>query len=162
MGLLETEDQIDFGRYVATLPYVDPARVGIYGWSYGGFMSLNSILKGGDVFRMAISVAPVTSWRYYDSVYTERVNGLPQENAEGYDLPSPLGYAAGLQGRLLLMHGSADDNVHPQNSYKMAHELVKAGKPFDMMIYTDDNHSMLPYGRAHVRQKMVDYCLEHL
>ena len=162
MGLLETEDQIDFGRYVATLPYVDPARVGIYGWSYGGFMSLNCILKGGDVFRMAISVAPVTSWRYYDSVYTERVNGLPQENAEGYDLPSPLGYADGLQGRLLLMHGSADDNVHPQNSYKMAHELVKAGKPFDMMIYTDDNHSMLPYGRAHVRQKMVDYCLEHL
>lgn len=162
MGLLETEDQIALARYVAGLPYVDASRIGIYGWSYGGFMSLNCILKGADVFSMAISVAPVTSWRYYDSVYTERVNGLPQENAEGYDLPSPLGYADGLQGRLLLMHGSADDNVHPQNSYKMAHELVKAGKPFDMMIYTDDNHSMLPYGRAHVRQKMVDYCLEHL
>lgn len=162
MGLLETEDQIALAEYVAGLPYVDASRIGIYGWSYGGFMSLNCILKGADVFRMAISVAPVTSWRYYDSVYTERVNGLPQDNPDGYDLPSPVYYADGLKGRLLLMHGSADDNVHPQNSYKMAYELVKAGKKFDMMIYPDDNHSMMPAGRFNVRQKMVDYCLENL
>ena len=162
MGLLETEDQIALARYVAGLPYVDASRIGIYGWSYGGFMSLNCILKGADVFSMAISVAPVTSWRYYDSVYTERVNGLPQENPDGYDIPSPVYYADRLKGRLLLMHGSADDNVHPQNSYKMAYELVRAGKKFDMMIYPDDNHSMVPNGRFHVRQKMVDYCLENL
>lgn len=162
MGRLETEDQIAFAEWVKTLPYVDGERVGIYGWSYGGFMALNCILKGADTFKMAISVAPVTSWRYYDSVYTERVNGLPQDNAEGYDEPSPIGYAANLKGKLLLMHGTADDNVHIQNAYAMVHEFVKAGKQIDMMIYTDDNHSMMPYGRVNVREKMVEYCLENL
>ena len=142
MGLLETEDQIALARYVAGLPYVDASRIGIYGWSYGGFMSLNCILKGADVFSMAISVAPVTSWRYYDSVYTERVNGLPQENPDGYDIPSPVYYADRLKGRLLLMHGSADDNVHPQNSYKMAYELVRAGKKFDMIRWYPTGVSM--------------------
>lgn len=162
MGRLETEDQIAFAEYVKTLPYVDGERVGVYGWSYGGFMALNCILKGADTFKMAISVAPVTSWRYYDSVYTERVNGLPQDNAEGYDEPSPIGYAKNLKGKLLLMHGTADDNVHVQNAYAMVHEFVKAGKQIDMMIYTDDNHSMMPYGSVNVREKMVEYCLENL
>lgn len=162
MGRLETEDQISFAKWLKTLPYVDDQRVGIYGWSYGGFMSLNCILKGADEFKMAISVAPVTSWRYYDSVYTERVNGLPQTNAEGYDEPSPIGYTANLKGKLLLMHGTADDNVHVQNAYAIAHEFVKNGKQIDMMIYTDDNHSMMPFGRVNVRQKMVEYCLENL
>ena len=162
MGRLETEDQIAFAEYIKTLPYVDAERVGVYGWSYGGFMALNCILKGADTFKMAISVAPVTSWRYYDSVYTERVNGLPQDNAEGYDEPSPIGYAANLKGKLLLMHGTADDNVHVQNAYAMVHEFVKAGKQIDMMIYTDDNHSMMPYGRVNVREKMVEYCLKNL
>jgi dipeptidyl-peptidase-4 len=162
MGRLETEDQIAFAEYIKTLPYVDGERVGVYGWSYGGFMALNCILKGADTFKMAISVAPVTSWRYYDSVYTERVNGLPQDNAEGYDEPSPIGYAKNLKGKLLLMHGTADDNVHIQNAYAMVHEFVKAGKQIDMMVYTDDNHSMQPYGSVNVRQKMVEYCLENL
>lgn len=162
MGLLEAEDHIALARYVAELPYVDADRIGIYGWSYGGFMSLNCILRGADVFSMAISVAPVTSWRYYDSVYTERVNGLPQENPDGYDIPSPIHYADQLEGKLLLIHGTADDNVHPQNTYRMAHELVRAGKQFDMMIYTDDNHSMMPTGMHNVRQKMIEYCLENL
>ena len=162
MGRLETEDQIAFAEWVKTLPYVDAERVGVYGWSYGGFMALNCILKGADTFKMAISVAPVTSWRYYDSVYTERVNGLPQTNAEGYDEPSPIGYAANLKGKLLLMHGTADDNVHVQNAYAIVDEFVKAGKQIDMMIYTDDNHSMMPYGRVNVREKMVEYCLENL
>ena len=162
MGRLETEDQISFARWVARQSWADEERIGIYGWSYGGFMALNCILKGADVFKMAISVAPVTSWRYYDSVYTERVNGLPQSNAEGYDEPSPIGYAANLKGKLLLMHGTADDNVHVQNTHAMAYEFVKAGKQIDMMIYTDDNHSMVPYGRRNVRQKMVDYCIENL
>lgn len=162
MGRLETEDQISLARWVAEQEWADSERIGIYGWSYGGFMALNCILKGADVFKMAIAVAPVTSWRYYDSVYTERVNGLPQSNAEGYDEPSPIGYAANLKGKLLLMHGTADDNVHVQNTHAMAYEFVKAGKQIDMMIYTDDNHSMVPYGRRNVRQKMVDYCLENL
>ena len=162
MGRLETEDQISFARWVAQQSWADAERIGIYGWSYGGFMALNCILKGADVFKMAISVAPVTSWRYYDSVYTERVNGLPQTNAEGYDEPSPIGYAANLKGKLLLMHGTADDNVHVQNTHAMAYEFVKAGKQIDMVMYTDDNHSMVPYGRRNVRQKMVDYCVENL
>lgn len=162
MGLLEAEDHLALARHMATLPYVDSTRMGIYGWSYGGFTSLNCVLRSGTLFRTAISVAPVTSWRYYDSVYTERVNGLPQENPEGYDLPSPIFHADGLECRLLLMHGSADDNVHPQNTYKMAYELVKAGKQFDMMIFTDDDHSMRPGGMVAIRQKMLDYCLENL
>lgn len=162
MGELETEDQVAFATEMAARPYIDSTRVGIYGWSYGGFMSLNCIFKGADVFSMAISVAPVTSWRLYDSIYTERYNGLPQDNPEGYDAPSPIFHAALLKGKLLMIHGSADDNVHAQNTHKMASELVKAGKQFDMMIYTDDNHSMMPAGRHNARQKMVDYCLENL
>ncbi len=162
MGRLETQDQIYAAQYMASLSYVDADRIGIYGWSYGGFMALNCILKGSDVFKMAISVAPVTSWRYYDSVYTERYNGLPAENPEGYDEPSPIGYAANLKGKLLLVHGTGDDNVHVHNAHMMARKLVEAGKQFDQMIYTDDNHSMIPYGSMHIRKMMIDYCLENL
>ncbi len=162
MGEMETEDQISFARHLASLPYVDSERIGIYGWSYGGFMALNCILKGADVFKAAVSVAPVTSWRYYDSVYTERFNGLPQGNDYGYDSPSPLGYASQLEGNLLIIHGSGDDNVHAQNTYRMVQELVKHGKQFDMMIYTDDNHSMVPGGRSHIYTKMIGYCLDKL
>ena len=162
MGELETADFIALAQHVAQLPYVDPERIGIYGGSYGGFMALNCILHGNDVFSLAIAVAPVTSWRYYDSVYTERVNSLPQINPEGYDRPSPIFYADKLKGKLLIIHGTGDDNVHPQNSYKMIYELVRANKYFDTMFYTDDNHSLLPNGRMHVRQKMYDYCLQNL
>ena len=162
MGRLETEDQISAAKYLATLPYVDAERIGIYGWSYGGYMALNCILKGADVFKSAISVAPVTSWRYYDSVYTERVNGLPQTNAEGYDEPSPIGYADRLKGNLLLMHGTADDNVHIQNTYNMLSRFVQAGKQLDVMIYPDANHSMVPGGSTHIRKYMIDWCKENL
>ncbi len=162
MGLLETQDQIYAAQYMASLPYVDAERIGIYGWSYGGFMALNCILKGNDVFKMAVSVAPVTSWRYYDSIYTERYNGLPADNPEGYDKPSPIGYADRLKGKLLLIHGTGDDNVHVLNAQMMSRKLVEAGKQFDQMIYTDDNHSMIPYGSRHIRKKMIDYCLENL
>jgi len=142
LGGPETEDQIAAARYLGSLPYVDRDRIGIYGWSYGGFMALNCILKGADVFKMAIAVAPVTSWRYYDTVYTELYNGLPDENARGYDDNSPVNFAANLRGKLFIAHGTADDNVHVQNSYDMASRLVKAGKDFEMMIYPDRNHSM--------------------
>lgn len=162
MGDYETSDQIYAARWLASKPWVDPGRLGIYGWSYGGFMALNCILKGADVFKLAIAVAPVTSWRFYDSVYTERYNGLPQDNASGYDSNSPVNFAEQLKGRLLIIHGTADDNVHILNSYNMAAELIKAGKQFDMAVYPDDNHSMLPNGRHNVRQKMVDYILDNL
>ncbi len=162
MGEYETEDQISAARYLSGLPWVDADRIGIYGWSYGGFMALNAILKGADVFKMAIAVAPVTSWRFYDSVYTERYNGLPQENAVGYDDNSPLNFAPLLRGRLLLMHGTGDDNVHIQNSYRMLSAFIACGKQVDLMVFPDDNHSMRPEGPVYIRQKMVDYCLENL
>ena len=165
LGALEVEDQLSAARYLAALPYVDPGRIGIYGWSYGGFMALGCALKGDGLFRMAIAVAPVTSWRYYDSIYTEVYNGLPQENPAGYDNNSPIRFADRLDDRrtrLLLIHGTADDNVHFQNSMEMARALNRAGKKYDMMVYPDQNHSMQPDDMANVRQKMIDYTLEHL
>jgi dipeptidyl-peptidase-4 len=162
LGKFETEDQIASARYLASLPYVDASRIGIYGWSFGGFIALNSILKGADVFKAAVAVAPVTSWRFYDTIYTEIYNGLPRDNPAGYDDNSPINYAGLLKGKLLLIHGSGDDNVHVQNSYEMAKALVKADKQFDMMVYPDDNHSMWPAGSSHVRQKIVDYIIENL
>ena len=162
LGKLETEDQIAAARHLGSLPYVDPSRIAIYGWSFGGFTALNCILKGADVFALAVAVAPVTSWRYYDTIYTEIYNGLPQNNPKGYDDNSPINYAHLLEGKLLLVHGSGDDNVHVQNSYEMAKALVAADKRFDMMIYPDDNHSMHPGGGSHVRRKIVDYVIENL
>lgn len=127
-------------------------------------LALNCALHGNGLFKMAIAVAPVTSWRYYDTIYTEIYNGLPQDNAKGYDDNSPLSHAEKLspRTRLLIIHGTADDNVHFQNSMEMCHRLNAAGKQYDMMVYPDQNHSMLPSCTSQVRQKMVDYTLENL
>ena len=165
LGALEVEDQLSLARYIAAQEWVDPARIGIYGWSYGGFMALSCALKGNGLFRMAIAVAPVTSWRYYDTIYTEIYNNLPQYNADGYDKYSPIHFARMLDDRktrLLIIHGTADDNVHFQNTVEMARALNRAGKQYDMMVYPDQNHSMMPDDTANVRQKMIDYTLEHL
>lgn len=165
LGALEVEDQLSLARYMAAQEWVDPARIGIYGWSYGGFMALSCALKGNGLFRMAIAVAPVTSWRYYDTIYTEIYNNLPQYNADGYDKYSPIHFARMLDDRktrLLIIHGTADDNVHFQNTVEMARALNRAGKQYDMMVYPDQNHSMMPDDTANVRQKMIDYTLEHL
>ena len=164
LGRREYEDQISFARYLATMPYVDKSRIGIYGWSYGGFMALNCALHGAGLFKMAIAVAPVTSWRYYDTIYTEIYNGLPQDNPQGYDDNSPLSHAEKLspRTRLLIIHGTADDNVHFQNSMEMCHRLNAAGKQYDMMVYPDQNHSMRPSATSLVRQKMIDYTLDNL
>ncbi len=164
LGRRETEDQISFAKMLAALPYVDVGRIGIYGWSYGGFMALNCALHGEGLFRMAIAVAPVTSWRYYDTIYTEIYNGLPQTNAKGYDDNSPLSHAAKLspRTRLLIMHGTADDNVHFQNSMEMCRALNRAGKQYDMMVYPDQNHSMLPNCTGNIRQKMIEYTMGNL
>lgn len=162
LGALEAQDQIAAAKHLATLPYVDMNRIGIQGWSYGGFMALNCIFKGADIFKMAIAVAPVTSWRYYDTIYTEIYNGLPDENPRGYDDNSPVNFAHLLEGKLMIIHGTQDDNVHVQNTFAMTDALVKADKKFDMMIYSDDNHSMSPTGRGHIYQVMIDYTLENL
>ena len=165
LGALEVEDQLSLARYMAAREWVDPARIGIYGWSYGGFMALSCALKGCGLFRMAIAVAPVTSWRFYDTIYTEIYNNLPQFNAEGYDNYSPIHFARMLDDRktrLLIIHGTADDNVHFQTTAEMTRALNRAGKQYDMMVYPDQNHSMLPNATGHVRQKMIDYTLEHL
>ena len=165
LGALEVEDQLSLARYMAAQPYTDPARIGIYGWSYGGFMALSCALKGHGLFKMAIAVAPVTSWRYYDSIYTEIYNNLPQYNASGYDDNSPINFARMLDDtktRLLIIHGTADDNVHFQNTVEMTRALNRCGKQYDMMVYPDQNHSMQPHDTANVRQKMIRYTLDNL
>ena len=164
LGRKEVEDQLSFARYLARQEFVDAERIGIYGWSYGGFMALNCALHGEGLFRMAIAVAPVTSWRYYDTIYTEIYNGLPQDNPKGYDDNSPLSHAEKLadRTRLLIIHGTADDNVHFQNSMEMCRRLNEKGKQYDMMVYPDQNHSMRPSATTVVRQKMIDYTLENL
>ena len=164
LGRRETEDQISFARHMASQPWVDAGRVGIYGWSYGGFMALSCALKGDGLFRVAIAVAPVTSWRFYDSVYTETYNGLPADNPSGYDDNSPLNFAERLspRTRLLMIHGTADDNVHFQNSMEMARRLNRQGASYDMMVYPDQNHSMLPDDFVNVRLKMLSYIIDNL
>jgi len=142
LGKWETHDQIEAAKYLASLPYVDPSRIGIWGWSYGGYMTALTMMKGGDVFRAGISVAPVTDWRLYDTIYTERFMRTPQENPEGYRQGAPVAQVAGLTGRLFLIHGTADDNVHFQNAIQLMDALQKAGKPFDLMVYPNRNHSI--------------------
>ena len=142
LGVIETLDQAAAARDLASRPGVDPGRIGIWGWSYGGFMSLNTLFQANNVYRAAISVAPVTHWKFYDTIYTERYNGLPQDNPEGYDKGSPLSYVSGLKGELFLVHGSGDDNVHWQNSEALVNAMVQANKPFAMMQYPDRTHSI--------------------
>ncbi|MBE9576060.1 S9 family peptidase [Flavobacterium proteolyticum] len=163
LGKYEVEDQIDAAKVIGKYNYVDASRIGIFGWSYGGFMSSNCLFQGADVFKMAIAVAPVTSWRYYDSIYTERYMQTPQENASGYDNNSPINHVSKLKGNFLLIHGTADDNVHVQNTMKMIEALVQANKQFDWAIYPDKNHGI--YGgktRLQLYTKMTNYIKEKL
>ncbi|MGS2764021.1 S9 family peptidase [Sinomicrobium sp. M5D2P9] len=163
LGKYEVEDQIEAARELGKEPYVDAERIGIWGWSYGGFMSSNCILKGNDVFKMAIAVAPVTNWRFYDTIYTERYMCTPQENASGYDDNSPINHVEKLKGAYLLVHGTADDNVHVQNTMRMVEALVQANKQFDWAIYPDKNHGI--YGgntRLHLYTKMTNFIKENL
>ena len=140
LGVVETRDQAHAARLLLQRPYVDGNRIGIWGWSYGGFMSLNGIFQHPDLYRTAVVVSPVTHWSLYDNVYTERFNGLPAENKAGYDRGSPLTYVNGFRGNLLLVHGSGDDNVHFQNSEMLINALVSANKPFTMMEYPNRTH----------------------
>ena len=163
LGKYEVEDQIAAAKELGNREYIDANRIGIWGWSYGGFMAANCIFQGADTFKMAIAVAPVTSWRFYDSIYTERYMTTPQENASGYDTNSPLSHVDELKGKFLLVHGSADDNVHVQNSMRLIEALVQANKQFDWAIYPDKNHSI--YGgntRLHLYTKMTNFIKENL
>jgi len=163
LGKYETIDQINAAKYFGKLNYIDAKRIGIQGWSYGGYMSSLAITKGADVFSLAIAVAPVTNWRYYDNIYTERYMQTPQENASGYDENSPINHVDKLKGHYLLIHGSADDNVHVQNTMEMISALVNANKQFDLFIYPDKNHGI--YGgntRYHLYKKMTDFILDNL
>ena len=163
LGKLETEDQIAANKYLASLDYIDQNKIGIWGWSYGGYMSSLCLLKGNDIFNFAIAVAPVTNWRFYDTIYTERYMRTPQENPDGYDLNSPINYIKQLRGNYLLVHGSADDNVHYQNTMEMISSLVKENKQFDLFIYPDKNHGI--YGgttRLHLMTKITDFIIKNL
>ena len=159
----ETEDQIQAAKQLSDLPFIDKSRIGIWGWSYGGHMSTNCLLKGNDVFKMAIAVAPVTSWRFYDTIYTERFMRTPQENPSGYDDNSPFNYPELLKGDYLLVHGSGDDNVHVQHTMRMVEALIQADKQFDWAIYPDKNHGI--YGgntTMHLYTKMTNFLHEKL
>ncbi|MHB1106285.1 MAG: S9 family peptidase [Lutibacter sp.] len=164
LGKYEVEDQIESAKELGKRPYIDANEIGIWGWSYGGFMSANCLFKGNDVFKMAIAVAPVTSWRFYDSIYTERYMQTPQENASGYDENSPLNFADLLKGNFLLVHGSGDDNVHVQNTLRLTNALVEANKPFDLAIYPDRNHGIYTgkNTRLHLYEKMTRFIEENL
>jgi dipeptidyl-peptidase-4 len=163
LGKYEVEDQIDAAKVIGDYPYVDQDRIGIFGWSYGGFMASNCLFKGNDTFKMAIAVAPVTNWRFYDSIYTERYMQTPQENASGYDDNSPINYVNGLKGKFLLIHGSGDDNVHVQNSMQMMEALIQANKQFDSQIYPDKNHGIYGgYTRIQLYNKMTNFIKANL
>lgn len=163
LGKYEVEDQIGVAQKLGNESYIDKDRIGIWGWSYGGFMASNALFQGADTFKMAIAVAPVTSWRFYDSVYTERYMTTPQENPSGYDDNSPITHVDKLKGRFLLVHGSGDDNVHVQNSMQMIEALIQANKDFDWAIYPDNDHGI--YGgntRYHLYNKMTHFIEENL
>lgn len=164
LGKYEVEDQIDAAKKLSDRDYIDSDRTGIWGWSFGGFMASNAILQGNDTFELAIAVAPVISWRYYDTIYTERYMTTPQENPEGYDQNSPITHASKLEGDYLLVHGGGDDNVHVQNSMEMIQALIKNNKDFDMAIYPDRTHGIYEgqNTRLHLYTKMTDFITENL
>lgn len=162
LGRYESDDQIETARYLGSLPYVDASRIGIWGWSFGGYMS-SICLSKSDLFKVGIAVAPVTNWRYYDTIYTERFMRTPQMNPKGYDNNSPINMAGDLSGKLFLIHGSADDNVHFQNTMEYAEKLIQADKQFDMFVYPNRNHSI--YGgntRHHLYDMMSRYIFNNL
>ncbi|MBK6641330.1 MAG: S9 family peptidase [Bacteroidia bacterium] len=161
LGKLETIDQIEVAKWMGKQTYVDASRIGAFGWSYGGYMTSLLMTKGADYFKAAIAVAPVTNWRYYDTIYTERYLQTPQMNATGYDENSPINFTDKLKGNYLLVHGTTDDNVHMQNSMEMVTSLVKEKKQFDSFYYPNKAHGISGV-RLHLYQKMTNFILEKL
>ena len=158
LGIFESDDQIAGAKYLGSLNYVDKNKIAIWGWSYGGYNTLMAMSRGNGIFKAGVAIAPVTDWRFYDSVYTERFMRTPQQNEKGYNLSSAINLADGLQGRLLLVHGAADDNVHFQNTMYYIQALEKAGKMFDTQIYPDKNHSISGFeARMHLYRRIIDF-----
>ena len=163
LGKYETMDYIEAAKYFGAQSYVDASRIGVFGWSYGGFMASNCITKGAEVFKAAVAVAPVTNWRYYDNIYTERFMRTPAENMAGYEDNSPIKYAKNLKGNYLLVHGAADDNVHYQNALEFINTLVQSNIQFDQFTYPNKNHGI--YGgntRNHLYSLLLAYTLKNL
>lgn len=163
LGGLETEDQIEVAKYLGAQPYIDRGRIGIFGWSFGGYLSTSALAKGADVFSLAIAVAPVINWKWYDTIYTERFMRTPKENNDGYENNSPINFADRIRGHYLLVHGMGDDNVHFQNAAEMARVLIENNIPFDQAFYPNKNHGI--YGgatRAHLYNKMTKFITENL
>ena len=163
LGKYETIDQIEAAKYLSSLSYVDGSRIGIFGWSYGGYMALLCLTKGSEHFKAGIAVASVTSWRFYDNIYTERFMRTPQENPEGYDNNSPINFADQMKGKLLMVHGTGDDNVHVENTLEMVDALVRSNKQFGLMLYPNRDHGI--YGgntRLHLFSLMTDFLKKNL
>ncbi len=158
LGIKESDDQIAAAQYFGTLPYIDAANISIWGWSYGGYNVLMGLSRGNGVFKSGVAIAPVTDWRFYDSVYTERYMRTPQQNASGYQNGSPSTLASSLSGRLLLIHGTADDNVHFQNTIEYTSALIKANKQFELFVFPDQNHSIPgSHNRNYLYTKVIDF-----
>lgn len=163
LGIQESDDQIAAARAFGKMSYIDKERIGIWGWSFGGYMTLLSLCRSEHVFKAGVAIAPVTDWRFYDTIYTERYLRTPQENPEGYSLGAPLNLASQIKDKMLIIHGSNDDNVHMQNSMQFIERLVQSDIPFEMAIYTDKSHSI--YGgntRNHLFSKVVDFLKSNL
>lgn len=163
LGVKESEDQVETARYLGSLPYIDGSRIGIWGWSFGGYNTLMSMSDGSGAFKAGVAIAAPSDWRFYDTVYTERFMRTPKENADGYNAGSAISRASKLQGKLLLIHGTADDNVHYQNAAEYSEALVQANKQFDMQVYTNRNHSIFGGNtRNHLMNRVADFFLENL
>jgi dipeptidyl-peptidase-4 len=162
LGNYEVQDQIEAAKYLGTLPSIDKDRIGMYGWSYGGYMTALCLTIGADVFKTGVVGAPVTNWRFYDTIYTERYLKTPQENAKGYDDYSPVNHANKLKGKILLIHGTGDDNVHFQNSVTFADALIKAGKTFESFYYPNQAHGVRGYARTHLNKMMLNFVEKNL
>ena len=162
LGDLESKDQVEAASYLATLPYVDKDNIGIWGWSFGGFNTLMSMSNGKSIFKAGVAVAPPTDWRFYDTIYTERYMRTPKENSQGYDV-NPIQRANNLSGALLICHGMADDNVHPQNAFEYSEALVQADKDFKEIYYTNRNHSIFGGNtRNHLLRQITEWFITHL
>ncbi|MDR1719097.1 MAG: S9 family peptidase [Dysgonamonadaceae bacterium] len=158
LGILESDDQIAAANYLAGLDFIDKNKIAIWGWSYGGTITLMSMSRGNGIFKAGVAIAPVTDWKFYDSIYSERYMRTPKENFTNYEQNSPIRLAGNLQGRLLLVHGSSDDNVHFQNSMYYAQALIEAGKQFEMRVYPNKNHSILGTTyRLHLYTGITDF-----
>ncbi|MCX8011017.1 MAG: alpha/beta fold hydrolase, partial [Ignavibacteria bacterium] len=163
LGYWEVNDQIEGAKFLSKLPFVDSKRIGIWGWSYGGYMSALTLLKGNEYFKMAVAVAPVTDWKFYDNIYTERYMQTPELNPKGYEQGSVINKVKDLKGKLLICHGTADDNVHFQNTVVLVDELIKANKQFDVMFYPGKNHGIAGgKTREQLFTKITNFILQNL